>query len=75
MYSSVPISGDSTGERQAQQRKQHKGQAEHQQMQAPVTCTGNDSLARQLGAVQEKQQRDGQVGHPAERHGGLAAGR
>jgi len=31
-------------------------------------------LARQLGAVQEKQQRDGQVGHPAESHGGLAAG-
>ena len=61
-------------ERQAQQRKQYEGQAEHQQMQTPVAGTGDDSLARQLGAVQEKQQRDGQVGDPAERHGGLAAG-
>ncbi|MNN04105.1 hypothetical protein D3C81_1168220 [compost metagenome] len=62
-------------ERQAEQRKQHEGQAEHQQMQAPVPGTGDDRLAGQLGAMQEKQQRDGDVGQPAKTDRDLAAGR
>ncbi|KTC39147.1 hypothetical protein AO260_16325 [Pseudomonas sp. ABAC21] len=62
-------------ERQAQQGKQHEGQAEHQQVQTPVTGTGDDGSARQLGAVQEKQQRNRQVGHPAKGHRRLAVDR
>ena len=34
---------------------------------------GDDRLARQLGAVEEEQQADADVGHPFEDHGGLAA--
>jgi hypothetical protein len=37
-----------------------------------VTGTGDDRLARQLGAMQEEQQADGQVGQPAEHHRALA---
>ncbi|MNE20829.1 hypothetical protein D3C80_1139700 [compost metagenome] len=43
-------------------------------MQAPVPGTGNDRLAGQLGAMQEKQQRDGDVGQPAKTDRDLAAG-
>ncbi len=44
-------------------------------MQAPVPGTGDDRLARQLGAVQEKQQADGQVGQPAKVHRAVARAR
>ena len=36
---------------------------------------GNDRLTRQLGAMQEEQQADGQVGEPAEIHRTVARAR
>jgi hypothetical protein len=38
-------------EQQRQHGKQRKGAQQHQQVQAPVGCTGDDRGARQLGAV------------------------
>lgn len=60
-------------QRQAEQREHHESAGEHQQVQAPVGHAGDDRLARQLGAVEEEQQADADVGHPFEDHGGLAA--
>jgi hypothetical protein len=42
-------------------------------MQAPMPGTGDDRLARQLGAMQKKQQGDGDVGQPPEAHRDLTA--
>ena len=44
---------------QADQREQQESGREHAQMQAPVGRARINRLARQLGAVQEEQQRDG----------------
>jgi len=42
-------------------------------MQPPVGQPGDHGLRRQLGAVQEEQQGDGQVGEDIRRHGRVAA--
>src|SRR5690606_23436274 len=59
---------------QAQQRKHDEGAAEHQQVQAPVRGAGDDGFARELGAVHEEQQGDGQAGDQLENDGALAVG-
>ena len=43
-------------------------------MQAPVRDSRHDGVARQARAVQEEQQRHGQVGDPAERDDALPVG-
>ncbi|MDR6236992.1 hypothetical protein QE440_004733 [Pseudomonas psychrotolerans] len=57
---------------QREQRKGDEGEAEDQQMQAPMGDAGDQRLARQLGAVQEEQQADGDVGHHVGDLGGKA---
>ena len=55
-------------ERQPQDREQDEGAGKYQQVQSPVSSSGPDGLAGQLGPVHEEQQADRQVGDPAEHH-------
>ncbi|CAM2147795.1 hypothetical protein PT2222_10293 [Paraburkholderia tropica] len=59
-------------EREAEHGEQHEGARQHDEVQTPVRGARDDRLARELGAVQEEQQADGDVGEPVERHGGRA---
>ncbi|MOA19140.1 hypothetical protein D3C78_1394990 [compost metagenome] len=43
-------------------------------MQPPVARAGDDRFAGQLGAMEEEQQSDGEVGDPVEDGGHLALG-
>jgi hypothetical protein len=52
-------------DRQAQQGEQHEGEGQDRQVQPPVGQARDHGLARQLGAVQEEQQGDGDLDHPA----------
>ena len=51
---------------EAEQRKEDERRRQHQTVQPPVADTGKNGLARELGAVHEKQQGDGSGGEVLE---------
>ncbi len=53
-------------ERQAEQREHGEGRQKNDEMQPPVQEAGNDDIAREARAMQEEQQRDGEIGGDAE---------
>ena len=59
-------------EPQPEGRKQHEGRAQRQRMDAPGAEARQDRLARQLGAVQEEEQRNPRRGDRAHDDGALA---
>jgi hypothetical protein len=59
----------------AEQGEKDKRDCQHEQVKAPVGEPGDDGLAREAGAVQEKQKGDGQRGNRVQGFGHLAAGR
>jgi hypothetical protein len=62
-------------ETQAEQREQHEGHRQHREVQLPVAQAVPDRLTRQLGAVEEEQQHDSDLHHPADDRRRLAAHR